>query len=113
MREMLRTSRRRIKCTYVSAAIHRADIDVRNPRAGAVPLRQNSQMSYVYKTMKSPVGRLTLVGSDRGLAAVLWEHDDPTRVRLGALTAAVRHPTLRAAQQQLQEYFAGKRRKFT
>jgi methylated-DNA-[protein]-cysteine S-methyltransferase len=70
-------------------------------------------MSYVYETMKSPVGRLTLVGSDRGLAAVLWERDDLARVHFGALTAGARHPILQAAQRQLQEYFAGKRRKFT
>jgi methylated-DNA-[protein]-cysteine S-methyltransferase len=39
-------------------------------------------MSYVFRTMKSPVGLLKLVGSDAGLAAVLREHDDPRRVRL-------------------------------
>jgi methylated-DNA-[protein]-cysteine S-methyltransferase len=70
-------------------------------------------MSYVFKTMKSPVGELTLVGSDRGLAAVLWEDDDRTRVRLGATKEERTHPVLVQAQQQLEEYFAGKRRKFT
>ncbi len=70
-------------------------------------------MSYVYKTMKSPVGRLTLAGTDRGLAAVLWEDDDRGRVRLGALAEDLRHPILNAAEEQLQEYFAGKRKKFT
>jgi methylated-DNA-[protein]-cysteine S-methyltransferase len=70
-------------------------------------------MSYLYKTMRSPVGELTLVGSDRGLAAVLWEDDDPTRVRLGDLKEQADHPVLVNAQLQLEEYFAGKRRKFT
>jgi len=70
-------------------------------------------MPYVFKIMKSPVGRLTLVGSDKGLAAVLWEDDDPSRVRLGATTEDRTHPVLVQAQQQLEEYFAGKRRKFT
>ncbi len=70
-------------------------------------------MSYVYKTMKSPVGRLTLVGSDRGLAAVLWEDDEPSRGRLGTAKPAATHPVLMRAQQQLEEYFAGQRRKFT
>jgi methylated-DNA-[protein]-cysteine S-methyltransferase len=70
-------------------------------------------MSYVYKRMKSPVGQLTLVGSDRGLAAILWEHEDSSRVRMGAVTKDIRHPILQAAQQQLAEYFAGKRRTFT
>jgi len=70
-------------------------------------------MSYVYQTMTSPVGRLTLVGSDQGLAAVLWEDDDPARVRLSPAVADAAHPTLLQAQQQLGEYFAGKRRTFT
>jgi methylated-DNA-[protein]-cysteine S-methyltransferase len=70
-------------------------------------------MDYLYKTMRSPVGQLTLVGSDRGLAAVLWEDDDPLRVRLGEIQEDANHPVLLRAQQQLEEYFAGKRRKFT
>jgi methylated-DNA-[protein]-cysteine S-methyltransferase len=70
-------------------------------------------MNYVFKTMESPVGRLTLVGSDRGLAAVLWEDDAPSRVRLGARTQHTSHPILLQAEAQLAEYLAGKRRKFT
>jgi len=70
-------------------------------------------VSYLYKTMQSPVGQLTLVGSDRGLAAVLWEDDDPSRVRLGERKEQASHPVLVQAQQQLEQYFAGKRRKFT
>ena len=42
-------------------------------------------MTYFYKMTKSPVGVLKLVASDKGLAAILWENDDPKRVRLGAL----------------------------
>ena len=34
-------------------------------------------------TIPSPVGELTLVASDAGLVAILWENDDPDRVRLG------------------------------
>jgi methylated-DNA-[protein]-cysteine S-methyltransferase len=70
-------------------------------------------MSHVFKTMRSPVGQLTLVGSERGLAAVLWEDDTPSRVRLGVLKEDASHPVLLLAQQQLEEYFAGKRRTFT
>jgi methylated-DNA-[protein]-cysteine S-methyltransferase len=70
-------------------------------------------MSYLYKTMRSPVGRLTLVASARGLAAVLWEDDDPSRVRWADLKENTRHPPLLRAQRQLEQYFAGKRRKFT
>ena len=30
---------------------------------------------YVYKLMDSPIGRLTLVASDDGLAGILWAKD--------------------------------------
>src|SRR3546814_10697440 len=60
----------------------------------------------------SPVGALKLIASDRGLRAVLWEHDSPTRVRIGELIARPDHPTLRLAERQLREYFAGQRSAF-
>ncbi|WP_397384306.1 methylated-DNA--[protein]-cysteine S-methyltransferase [Prosthecobacter sp.] len=68
--------------------------------------------SYFYKTMPSPVGLLTLVANDHGLAAVLWENDDPKRVRLSPLHEDTKHPVLVEAERQLQDYFAGKRQKF-
>ena len=40
-------------------------------------------MAYACKTINSPVGELKLVASDTGLAAILWQDDDPGRVRLG------------------------------
>ena len=64
------------------------------------------------KAIESPVGRLKLVASDAGLAAVLWEDDDPLRVRLGAGEEAPDHPVLAAAGRQLDEYFAGERTEF-
>jgi methylated-DNA-[protein]-cysteine S-methyltransferase len=67
---------------------------------------------YVYKRTDTPVGRLTLVGSDAGLAAILWQHDPPGRVRLRLDREDDRHPVLVAAEQQLQEYFAGARTTF-
>lgn len=70
-------------------------------------------MSCVYKTIQSPVGLLKLVGSDAGLAAVLWEHEDPRRVRLEADLEDAHHPVLVEAERQLNEYFAGKRKSFT
>jgi methylated-DNA-[protein]-cysteine S-methyltransferase len=69
--------------------------------------------SYVSKAMKSPVGTLTLVGSDRGLAAVLWPNEKPDRVKLGIVTEDKSHPVLVEAERQLTEYFAGKRKKFS
>jgi methylated-DNA-[protein]-cysteine S-methyltransferase len=67
---------------------------------------------YVGKTVESPVGALTLVASDVGLAAVLWPNDDPARVRLGAFAASAEHPVLQDTQRQLAEYFAGTRTAF-
>jgi methylated-DNA-[protein]-cysteine S-methyltransferase len=70
-------------------------------------------MKYFYKTMQSPVGELKLVGSEKGLAAILWEGDDPRRVRLEAGPEAKQHPVLVEAERQLNEYFAGKRQAFS
>ena len=73
---------------------------------------RNTSKAYVSKTMASPVGRLTLVASDAGLAAVLWENDDPKRVPLAIAGEDARHPVLREAERQLKEYFAGARTAF-
>lgn len=69
-------------------------------------------MTYACKTVTSPVGALTLVASDKGLAAILWEHDRPNRVKLGDLVEDRAHPVLRRAEAQLAEYFAGRRTAF-
>jgi methylated-DNA-[protein]-cysteine S-methyltransferase len=93
--------------------------DVRIPPAAAVRevqtacVLEDSNMTHVYGMMDSPIGRLTLVGSDRGLAAVLWEHDDSLQEQFDALREEAAHPVLNQARQQLQEYFAGTRRTFT
>ena len=69
-------------------------------------------MPYVSKQVRSPVGVLTLVASERGLAAILWPDDRPGRVRLGAVEEAPDQPVLREAERQLAEYFAGRRTEF-
>ena len=74
---------------------------------------KEKQTTYSYKTMKSPVGVLKLVASERGLAAILWENDDPKRVRLGPLVEDKKHPVLLEAERQLNDYFAGKLKKFS
>ena len=43
------------------------------------------RMNLSYKLVNSPVGVLKLVASEKGLVAVLWENDDPRRVRLSDL----------------------------
>ncbi|HEY5226437.1 MAG TPA: methylated-DNA--[protein]-cysteine S-methyltransferase [Methylovirgula sp.] len=69
-------------------------------------------MAHFYKTMKSPVGELKLIASDKGLTAILWENDDPKRVRVGTLVEEPDHPVLKRTERQLQEYFAGDRTAF-
>lgn len=70
-------------------------------------------MRFSCKRMDSPVGRLTLVASDKGLAAILWQNDRPSRVRPGELIEDERHPVLVETARQLDEYFAGKRKTFS
>ena len=70
-------------------------------------------MNLAYKMMESPVGKLKLVASDKGLVAILWENDRPSRVRLDELVANGHHPVLIETERQLSEYFAGKRKKFS
>jgi methylated-DNA-[protein]-cysteine S-methyltransferase len=71
-----------------------------------------TEKRYVRRWVSSPVGRLTLVASDDGLAAVLWENDRPDRVRLDVDHDEDRHPVLVHAARQLTEYFARRRRVF-
>lgn len=59
----------------------------------------------VYEKLDSPVGELTLVASSDGLHAIQWslEHD---------LDRDRKHPVLRDARAQLEEYFDRKRTSF-
>jgi len=70
-------------------------------------------MNLACKTIESPVGKLKLVASDKGLVAILWENDSPRRVRLGEAVVDDRHPVLVETEKQLGEYFAGKRKTFS
>jgi methylated-DNA-[protein]-cysteine S-methyltransferase len=70
-------------------------------------------VSYAHKTVKTPVGLLKLVASDKGLAAILWENDDPKRVRLDHGLEDKKHKVLLEAERQLLEYFAGTRDAFS
>jgi methylated-DNA-[protein]-cysteine S-methyltransferase len=69
-------------------------------------------VAYAYKVVPSPVGELKLVASDKGLVAILWENDDPDRVRLGAMTEQPDHPILLETERQLGDYFTGRLKAF-
>jgi methylated-DNA-[protein]-cysteine S-methyltransferase len=70
-------------------------------------------MTYVYKTIKSPVGLLKLIAGDKGLAAILWENDNPKRVRLSPLSEDKNHHVLLETERQLNDYFAGNLKGFS
>lgn len=65
-----------------------------------------------HRELPSPVGRLRLVGGDGGLAAVLWERDNPKRVPLPLTVEGTGHPVLEDAARQLTQYFDGERQAF-
>ncbi len=70
-------------------------------------------MTLSYKIIDSPIGKLKLVASPEGLVAILWENDNPRRVRLNELVESDRDPILLRTEAELTEYFAGKRDFFT
>jgi methylated-DNA-[protein]-cysteine S-methyltransferase len=73
-----------------------------------------SSTAPLYSTVhRTPVGALTLIASDRGLRAILWENADPDRAGIHTrLTRRADHPILQRTGAQLDEYFAGKRTAF-
>jgi len=71
-----------------------------------------TKTAYSFRTTRTPVGSLKLVASDAALIAILWENDDPKRVRLGDLSEDMGNPILRMTSDQLSEYFAGARTSF-
>ncbi|HEY1913648.1 MAG TPA: methylated-DNA--[protein]-cysteine S-methyltransferase [Vicinamibacterales bacterium] len=74
---------------------------------------RGSRKRQVSKIMDSPVGKLVLVATDEGLAAILWERDRPGRVRLDIEAEDPHHPVLVETERQLHEYFSGQRTMFS
>jgi len=75
--------------------------------------KETTDKPHVYTRVPSPVGTLTLVATDDGLAAILWEKDRPGRVPLNLAAEDSGHPVLAEVRRQLEEYFAGRRRQFS
>lgn len=69
-------------------------------------------MQLYNKKIQTPVGQLTLVVHDHALVAVLWEHENPARVKLAESLEQAEHPLLIEVEKQLVEYFAGQRIQF-
>ncbi len=64
-------------------------------------------------SIQSPVGRLTLVASTKGLCAVLWEKEKLNRVNIPLGRKNLNNPFIKMATAQLSEYFEGKRKTFS
>ena len=62
--------------------------------------------------LPTPIGVLTLVASERGLRAVIFESEKSERRFEGALTDDPRHPVLVDTVDQLEAYFAGDLKEF-
>ena len=60
----------------------------------------------------SPLGALSVVATDTGVRAILWEHDSAARVPLPDLVTDPDHPVVAKTRTQLAEYFAGTRTEF-
>jgi methylated-DNA-[protein]-cysteine S-methyltransferase len=95
-----------------SAKSLRRNIELKNWAEMPATQRRKS-MSYFYKAMKSPVGELKLIASEEGLVAILWENDNPHRVRLAPASEDKNNPVLLETERQLNDYFSGKRKKFS
>lgn len=69
-------------------------------------------MTFATATIPSPTGDLTLIASDAGLAAILWDDDPAIQARYAPQRENPDHPVIAAAIRQLDEYFAGTRTSF-
>ena len=69
-------------------------------------------MAYFHKLVPTPVGVLTLVASDHGLAGILWENESRVLARLQPSQEDPLHPILIETERQLNDYFSGTRQAF-
>jgi len=76
-------------------------------------VKPQSVTPYRSSSFVSPVGVLKLVASSFGLVAVLWENDNPKRVRIGPTSEDAADAILIEAKRQLKAYFAGDLKVFT
>ena len=82
------------------------------PTAAPNELERTQIMTYFRKMLSSPVGALQLIATETGLAAVLWQDEDGSRVHLGPFVDDPDNKILSEAAKQLDRYFAGKLDRF-
>jgi methylated-DNA-[protein]-cysteine S-methyltransferase len=75
--------------------------------------KDNLNGSLSYKLVDTRIGVLKLVASEKGLVAVLWEKDNPRRVRISHVMNRPLHPVLVRTEKELNEYFEGARQVFS
>ena len=69
---------------------------------------------YAFKTIDSPVGRLTLVACNQEkLTAIHWEKDNAEAGKMTNMTGDDHDPVLLKTERQLKDYFEGKRQIFS
>jgi methylated-DNA-[protein]-cysteine S-methyltransferase len=73
---------------------------------------KKNKTNCVYKVIKSPIGELTLIASERGLSAIHFNDEKSPRSHLNAAREDNAEPVLVEAERQLVEYFARKRKAF-
>src|SRR3954471_13000342 len=75
------------------------------------PLR-NLPEDAVYDTMESPIGRLLIIVSRKGVHALIAASDEGSEELMKLLPRDPGHPMLSSVRAQLAEYFGGRRRRF-
>jgi methylated-DNA-[protein]-cysteine S-methyltransferase len=68
-------------------------------------------MTHHVKKIATPLGELVLAASDRGIAALVFKKSGLARLGITRFETAAT-PLLEAAERQLKEYFAGRRKAF-
>ncbi len=70
-------------------------------------------MDTFFKRIASPTGTLTLIATDNGLRAVLWDYGVAEKSSIDRGIEKPDHPLLLETEKQLNEYFARKRKTFS
>jgi methylated-DNA-[protein]-cysteine S-methyltransferase len=66
-----------------------------------------------YCILKTPMGGLLLAANETALVGLYFDRQDHFPAARSTWTLNPRHPVLRQAEEQLQEFFAGKRTQFS
>lgn len=74
---------------------------------------KNQKTTLYKKSISSPIGGLTLVASDQAIQEILFEITQSERVENNNFIKSNNHPVILQCEQELAEYFKGKRKKFS